>query len=116
MRIGMISPLELRVPPTAYGGIELVVSLLTEELVLRGHEVTLFASGDSQTGAHLESVCPQPLRGSNRDKGILNMISAASCLEQIDRFDIIHNHTVLEGMSTAGLVRTPMGVFCWFIY
>ena len=40
MRIGMISPLELRVPPTAYGGIELVVSLLTEELVLRGHDVT----------------------------------------------------------------------------
>ena len=59
MRIGMISPLELRVPPTAYGGIELVVSLLTEELVLRGHDVTLFASGDSQTSARLESVCTQ---------------------------------------------------------
>ena len=55
MRIGMIAPLELRVPPPAYGGIELVVSLLTEELVLRGHEVTLFASGDSQTSARLES-------------------------------------------------------------
>ncbi len=101
MRIGMISPLELRVPPTAYGGIELVVSLLTEELVRRGHDVTLFASGDSQTSARLESVCPESLRGTTRDKGILNLISVASCLEQVSRFDIIHNHTLLEGLSTA---------------
>jgi hypothetical protein len=49
MRIAMISPLEMRVPPLAYGGTELVVSLLTEELVRRGHDVTLFASGDSVT-------------------------------------------------------------------
>ncbi len=108
MRIGMIAPLELRVPPPAYGGIELVVSLLTEELVLRGHDVTLFASGDSQTSARLESVCPHFLRDSGRDKGILNMISVASCLERADEFDIIHNHTLFEGFSIAGLVRTPM--------
>ena len=56
MRIAMIAPLELRVPPVAYGGTELIVSLLTEEMVRRGHEVTLFASGDSVTDAELSSI------------------------------------------------------------
>jgi len=56
MRIAQIAPLWERVPPPAYGGIELVVSRLTDELVRRGHEVTLFASGDSQTLARLQSV------------------------------------------------------------
>jgi len=108
MRIAMLSPLEMRVPPIGYGGTELVVSLLTEELVRRGHDVTLFASGDSVTNAKLVSVCPRFLRGSGRDAGILTMLSVVTCLEQADKFDIIHNHTCFEGMSTAGLVRTPM--------
>jgi glycosyltransferase involved in cell wall biosynthesis len=104
----MIAPLEMRVPPIAYGGTELVVSLLTEELVRRGHDVTLFASGDSVTCAHLEFICPHHLRGSDRDKGILTMLNVVSCLEEADRFDIIHNHTQFEGLSLAGLVDTPM--------
>ncbi len=108
MRIAMISPLEMRVPPVAYGGTELVVSLLTEELVKRGHDVTLFASGDSITKAKLVSVCPRFLRGSNRDGDILNMLNVVSCLEQSNNFDIIHNHTCFEGLATAGLVKTPM--------
>jgi len=108
MRIAMISPLEMRVPPVAYGGTELVVSLLTEELVRRGHEVTVFASGDSVTSAKLVSACPHFLRGSDRDGSILTMLNVVSCLEQADKFDIIHNHTCLEGLATAGLVRTPM--------
>ena len=108
MKIGMISPLEMPVPPIAYGGSELVVSLLTEELVKRGHDITLFASGDSVTSAKLESICPHLLRGSDRDKGILTMLNVVSCLEQADRFDIIHNHTCFEGLSTAGLVKTPI--------
>lgn len=62
MRIAQIAPLWETVPPPAYGGSELVVSLLTDELVRRGHEVTLFASGDSQSLAHLESVHPYALR------------------------------------------------------
>jgi glycosyltransferase involved in cell wall biosynthesis len=108
MRIAMISPLEMRVPPIAYGGIELVVSLLTEELVRRGHDVTLFASGDSVTSAKLVSVCPHFLRGSDRDAGILTILNVVSCLEQADKFDIIHNHTCFEGLATAGLAKTPM--------
>lgn len=53
MKVAMVSPLEMKVPPVGYGGVELVVSLLTEELVRRGHDVTLFASGDSVTSGKL---------------------------------------------------------------
>jgi len=108
LRIAMISPLEMRVPPIAYGGTELVVSLLAEELVKRGHDVTLFASGDSVTSARLVSVCPHFLRGSDRDAGILTMLNVVTCLEKANKFDIIHNHTCFEGLATAGLIKTPM--------
>jgi len=108
MHIAMLSPLEMRVPPVAYGGTELVVSLLTEELVRRGHDVTLFASGDSQTNASLVPVCDRFLRGTDRNKYVLNMLNAMACLQRADSFDIIHNHTLLEGMSLAGLGRKPM--------
>jgi glycosyltransferase involved in cell wall biosynthesis len=108
MRIGMIAPLEIRVPPAAYGGTELVVSLLTEELVRRGHDVTLFASGDSLTTATLVPGSPHFLRGSGREAGILTMLNVVSCLERADEFDVIHNHAGLEGMALAGLVDTPV--------
>lgn len=108
MRIAMIAPLEMRVPPAGYGGTELVVSLLTEELVRRGHDVTLFASGDSRTSARLIAGCDRFLRGTPRDKGILTMLNVTTCLERADEFDLVHNHTCFEGLATAGLVRTPM--------
>lgn len=108
MRIGMVSPLEMRVPPVGYGGTELIVSLLTEELTHRGHEVTLFASGDSVTDAELVSGSPTFLRGSSRNKAVLTMLNVVSCAERAAEFDIIHNHTALEGMSIAGLIPTPV--------
>jgi glycosyltransferase involved in cell wall biosynthesis len=108
MRVAMISPLEMRVPPPGYGGSELIVSLLTEEFVRRGHDVTLFASGDSVTGAKLVPGCERYLRGTDRKKDILTMLSVTSCMERAGDFDIIHNHTTLEGLATAGLVATPM--------
>jgi glycosyltransferase involved in cell wall biosynthesis len=108
MRIAIISPLEMRVPPLAYGSTELVVSLLTEELVQQGHDVTLFASGDSVTRAELVSICSSFLRGSGRDVGILTMLNVVSCLEQADEFDIIHNHTCIEGLAMAGLAKVPV--------
>ena len=61
MRVAQVTPLWEQVPPVGYGGTEAVVSLLTEELVQRGHQVTLFASGDSTTLAHLESGCDRAL-------------------------------------------------------
>ncbi|MEE8517952.1 MAG: glycosyltransferase family 4 protein [Dehalococcoidia bacterium] len=108
MRIGMIAPLELSVPPRAYGGIELVVGVLVDGLIDRGHEVTLFASGDSITAAHLVSVFPHSLRGTDRYRGPLNLLNVAACLEQAGRFDIIHNHTEFEGLALAGLSTTPV--------
>jgi glycosyltransferase involved in cell wall biosynthesis len=108
MRIAIIAPLEIRVPPVAYGGTELVVSLLTEALVKRGHDITLFASGDSVTRARLHAVLPHFLRGTNRSKGLLNLLNTVSCLSQADRFDIIHNHTG-EGMATATLAAWTSG-------
>ncbi|AFZ45112.1 glycosyl transferase group 1 [Halothece sp. PCC 7418] len=94
MRIAQIAPLWERVPPPAYGGIELVVGLLTEELVRRGHEVTLFATGDSQTSARLESVYPQAMRLDSKvnDYDIYNAIQLERVYSKADQFDIIHSH------------------------
>jgi glycosyltransferase involved in cell wall biosynthesis len=69
MRIAQIAPLHEAVPPKLYGGTERVVSFLTEELVAQGHEVTLFASGDSVTSARLEAIWP-PRCGSTRRSAI----------------------------------------------
>jgi glycosyltransferase involved in cell wall biosynthesis len=104
----MISPLEMRVPPVGYGGTEMIVSLLTEELVRRGHDVTLFASGDSVTSARLVPGSDTYLRGSDRNKAILGILNVLACLERADEFDIIHNHTTFEGLATAGMVKTPV--------
>lgn len=65
MRIAQIAPICLSLPPVRYGGTELIVSLLTESLVKRGHEVTLYASGDSKTGARLKSFFKKALGFGN---------------------------------------------------
>jgi len=109
MKIAQIAPLWETVPPPAYGGIELVVSLLTEELVRRGHEVTLFASGDSTTAAQLESVHPQALRLDSqvREYGIYETLNVSKAYERAEEFDIIHSHVGCGALSYAGLVKTP---------
>lgn len=109
MRIAQIAPLWEQVPPGTYGGTELIVSLLTEELVQRGHEVTLFASGDSKTLAKLESVHPQALRTdeSIREYAIYDMLNMNQVYKQAHRFDIIHSHVGCVAMSYADLVNTP---------
>ena len=94
MRIAQVSPLYESVPPKAYGGTERVVSYLTEELVRLGHEVTLFASGDSTTAAELVAPCRKALR---LDPGCVDpLISHLVMLEEVfrraDRFDFIHFH------------------------
>src|ERR1043165_1804476 len=103
----MISPLEMRVPPIGYGGTELIVSLLTEELVRRGHSVTLFASGDSQTSAELVPGADCFLRAAGSHSPLLSLLNVTACLERASDFDIIHNHT-WEGMAVASLTRTPV--------
>jgi glycosyltransferase involved in cell wall biosynthesis len=109
MRIAQVAPLWEQVPPPAYGGTELVVSLLTEELVNRGHDVTLFASGDSNTQAKLESVHPRALRldSSVKDPNIYDLLNMARVYENADQFDIIHSHVGCVALPYVNLVKTP---------
>lgn len=109
MRIAQVSPLWERVPPPAYGGIELVVSRLTDELVRRGHEVILFASGDSQTLAKLESVYPRAIRldPAIKEYSVYEMLELSSVYEQAAEFDIIHSHVGMSALAFGTLVKTP---------
>jgi glycosyltransferase involved in cell wall biosynthesis len=109
MRIAQIAPLWERVPPPAYGGIELVVGLLTDELVARGHEVTLFASGDSITSAKLESIHPQALRLDSKIKeyGIYELLQLAQVYERAGEFDLIHSHMGCAALPYSKLTPTP---------
>lgn len=93
MRIAQVAPLSEAVPPKLYGGTERVVSWLTEELVRRGHEVTLFASGDSQTSARLVSLCPQALRLSGiKDHLPMHLVALQQVKRLVADFDIVHFH------------------------
>jgi glycosyltransferase involved in cell wall biosynthesis len=96
MRIAMLATNVESVPPEGYGGTELVVHLLTEELIKRGHEVTLFATGDSRTSARLVSVCHKALRVDDRygrAQWQAFDIRLLLKLEELqDQFDIVHNH------------------------
>jgi len=95
MRIAQISPLHESVPPRRYGGTERVVYHLTEELVRRGHAVTLFASGDSITSATLQACVPEALRtaGYAGDPLVPALIQLDQITAQLDRFDVLHFHT-----------------------
>jgi glycosyltransferase involved in cell wall biosynthesis len=109
MRIAQVAPLSERVPPSTYGGIELVVSLLTDGLVQQGHEVILFASGDSISLAKIESVHPQALRldPNVREHDIYNMLQLTNVYEQAQEFDIIHSHMGCVALPYSNLVKTP---------
>jgi glycosyltransferase involved in cell wall biosynthesis len=109
MRIAQIAPLWERVPPPAYGGSELVVGLLTDELARRGHDVTLFASGDSLTLAKLESVHPCALRldSTVKEYGVYEMLNLSQVYERADDFDIIHSHVGCGALPYAALIKTP---------
>jgi glycosyltransferase involved in cell wall biosynthesis len=94
MHIAQIAPLTEAIPPKLYGGTERVVHWLTEELVALGHEVTLFASGDSCTSARLEASWPRALRldGSVRDPNALHMMMLERVRRHADEFDFMHFH------------------------
>jgi glycosyltransferase involved in cell wall biosynthesis len=98
MRIAQIAPLAEAVPPKRYGGTERVVSYLTEELVDQGHDVTLFASGDSRTRAKLVSCCKMALRldESVQDPAPHTLMMLDRVRACADDFDVLHFHTELE--------------------
>lgn len=109
MRIAQVSPLWERVPPPGYGGIELVVSHLTDELVRRGHEVTLFASGDSITLARLESVVSQAVRldPSVKEPIVHDLLQLGRIAELAQDFDLIHFHNAPLPLPIADWLKTP---------
>lgn len=94
MRIAQVAPLTESIPPKLYGGTERVVYWLTEELVALGHDVTLFASGDSRTSAKLDAAWPRSLRldGTVRDPNALHIVMLERVLRQADHFDFLHFH------------------------
>lgn len=94
MRIAQVAPLCESVPPQLYGGTERVVAFLTDELVRLGHQVTLFASGDSHTRATLVPACPSALRlgGHSRDDLAPHVLMLEQVIQRADDFDVIHFH------------------------
>ena len=110
MRIAQVSPLHEAVPPRLYGGTERVVSYLTEELVAMGHEVTLFASGDSVTSARLVAGCRRSLRldPTVTDPSLYHLIQIDQVIRRQHDFDIIHLHGEHLHYPLVPLLRVPL--------
>ncbi len=109
MQIAQVAPLTEAIPPKLYGGTERVVCWLTEELVALGHEVTLFASGDSHTSAKLEAGWPRALRldGAIRDANALHMMMLERVRRQASDFDFLHFHLDYYPFSLFSRQTTP---------
>ena len=107
MRVALLSPVWFPVPPTGYGGIEAVVALLADGLVDAGHEVTLFASGDSRTRAKLEAAFPEA-QAERIGFSWIDLRHALSCYLRVDEFDVVNDHSGPNGAALGGLVRTPV--------
>ncbi len=109
MRIAILSPIAWRTPPRQYGPWELVASNLTEGLVAKGHDVTLFATGDSITSGKLDAVCPKPYaEDPNIDAKVWEGLHIANLMEKAAQFDIIHNHFDFLPLTYSRLIATPM--------
>ncbi len=130
MRIAMLAPISWTLPPTGYGPWEQVAYNLTEELVKRGHDVTLFAAGGSKTTAHLVATVPHALsmwpederdrpRGFDPETGLLEGPPDARALEQLHiaacmeraaagEFDIVHSHLHIHALVFGRLIRCPL--------
>ncbi|BBO83128.1 hypothetical protein DSCO28_36940 [Desulfosarcina ovata subsp. sediminis] len=109
MHIAMLAPIAWRTPPRHYGPWENVASLLTEGLVSRGHDVTLFATADSQTRGRLHAVCP---RGYEEDHALIpkvwECLHISELFEDTEAYDIIHNHFDFLPLTYTGLTTTPV--------
>jgi len=107
LRIAILAPVWFAVPPIGYGGIEWIVSLLADGLVDAGHDVTLFASGDSKTKAKLSSVfdvAPSLLIGQAETE----LRHALACFARADEFDVVHDHSGPPAAAVGGAVATPV--------
>jgi len=109
MRVAMLAPIAWRTPPRHYGPWERVASLLTEELVRRGVDVTLFATKDSLTEGKLHAVCGSGYEeDSSVDPKVWECLHISACFERAAEFDIIHNQFDFLPLSYSALVETPV--------
>src|SRR4029434_2589609 len=111
MQIAQIAPLTEAIPPKLYGGTERVISWLADELVALGHDVVLFASGDSQTSLKLEACWPKALRldGSVRDPNALHMAVLERVRQRAHEFDLLHFHLDYYLFYLCSPHATPFG-------
>ncbi len=109
LRIAMLAPISWRTPPRHYGPWELVTSLLTEALLARGVDVTLFATLDSRTAGKLDGVCPVPYsEDPSIDAKVWEILHVAHVFERAPAFDLIHNQADFIPLAFSRLVETPM--------
>ena len=109
LRVAVLAPISWRVPPRHYGPWEQFASLLTEGLVARGVDVTLFATGDSETTARLASVVPHGYsEDPTADPKVSECLHIASVFERAGEFDVIHNSFDFLPLTYSGLVETPV--------
>lgn len=109
MKIAVLSPACWRTPPRKYGPWEQVASNIAEGLVKRGHDVTLFATADSQTAGKLEAVCYQPYgEHSEMDAKVCECLHISHFMEMAANFDILHNNYDFLPLTYTGMISTPM--------
>jgi len=110
LRIALVAPPLLPIPPQRYAGTERVVAALADGLVARGHHVTLFASGDSTAGSETVAVIPKAAwhGRSTGDSAIFGMLAAMAALDQADRFDVVHSHVDVMSLPLARQARVPV--------
>jgi glycosyltransferase involved in cell wall biosynthesis len=107
LRIALLAPVWFPVPPPRYGGIEAVIDVLAGALVDAGHDVTVFASGDSTTGVRLSSLFPRAVSERFGDP-LPELRHVLACYERADEFDVISDHTGPFAVAAGGLVSTPV--------
>lgn len=110
MKIAQVAPLFESVPPQLYGGTERIVSALTEELIRQGHQVTLFASGDSITKARLFAPCPRALRLDSgcREPLVYHTLMYERVLQEANDFDLIHFHSDIGHFPLSRRLHVPV--------
>ena len=108
LKIAILAPITWRTPPRQYGPWEQVASVLSEALVSKGVDVTLFATGDSITRGRLQSVCPKPLGEEPGDAKVWECLHISHLMERASEFDIIHNHFDFLPLTYSRLISTPV--------
>lgn len=108
MKVAVLAPITWRTPPRNYGPWEQVASVMTEELIKLGVDVTLFATGDSITKAKLKSVCDSPLGEVPGDSKVNECLHISELMETADSYDLIHNHFDFLPLTYSRLIKQPM--------